>query len=141
MKSVFADIRSLPTEPTAALPRGQIQTPKKPIAFGASARHSRRKKLLTPTSQYQEMSCQECLTGNAASVDFSRYERRACCDRVVLLSAKPPRLNQQASANPGAHLDASPPCQNSQSSPFRHHHLPAPRRHAPAVRMFPISIL
>jgi hypothetical protein len=50
MKFAFADIRSRYTELTAAQARGPIQTRKKTTAFGASAKHSMRKKLLTLAS-------------------------------------------------------------------------------------------
>jgi hypothetical protein len=56
MRYAFADIPSPPTGLTAALPRSQIQTPKKPIAFCASAKPSRRRRLLTPASQCQGVS-------------------------------------------------------------------------------------
>jgi len=46
-KCAFAGIRNRYTEHTAARARGPIQTPRKPIAFGASARHSKNPKLLT----------------------------------------------------------------------------------------------
>ena len=48
MKYAFADIRSRFTEPTAARARGRIQTLRRPIAFGASAKRSKQEKLLTP---------------------------------------------------------------------------------------------
>jgi hypothetical protein len=48
---VFVDIRSPTTGLTAALARSPIQTSKNPAAFGASAKHSRRKKLLAPASR------------------------------------------------------------------------------------------
>jgi hypothetical protein len=47
MKFSFAVIRSRCTELTAATARIPIRTPKKKTAFGASAKHSKRKKLLT----------------------------------------------------------------------------------------------
>ena len=50
MKFACADIRSRYTEPTVATPRSPIQTPKKPTAFGVSAKHSKSEKLLTPVS-------------------------------------------------------------------------------------------
>jgi hypothetical protein len=49
-KFAFADIRSRCIEPTAAMAGGPIQTPKKPTAFGVSAKHSKSEKLLTPVS-------------------------------------------------------------------------------------------
>ena len=45
-----ADIRSRCIEPTAATDGGPIRTPKKPTAFGVSAKHSKSEKLLTPVS-------------------------------------------------------------------------------------------
>jgi hypothetical protein len=50
MKCAFADIRNRYTELTAARARDQTQTPKKLSPFGASAKHSKRKKLLTLAS-------------------------------------------------------------------------------------------
>jgi hypothetical protein len=50
MKCAFADICNRYTELMDARARGPIQTPKKPTAFGASAKHSKRKKLLTLAS-------------------------------------------------------------------------------------------
>ncbi len=50
MKFAFAGIRSRCTELMAARAPGPIQTQKKPTAFGASAKHSKRKKLLTLAS-------------------------------------------------------------------------------------------
>ena len=47
MKFAFADIRNRYTELMAARARGPIQTQEKLTAFGASAKHSKRKKLLT----------------------------------------------------------------------------------------------
>jgi hypothetical protein len=52
MKCAFADIRNRYTELTAARAPGRIQTRKKPTAFGASAKNSKRKKLLTLASPY-----------------------------------------------------------------------------------------
>jgi hypothetical protein len=53
-KHAFADILSRYTEPTAAPARVPIQTPKSSIVFGASAKHSKKNKLLellVPASQ------------------------------------------------------------------------------------------
>jgi hypothetical protein len=50
MKCVFADTRNHYTELTAARARGPIQTQRKLTAFGASAKHSKGKKLLTLAS-------------------------------------------------------------------------------------------
>jgi hypothetical protein len=55
MKCAFADIRNRYTELMAARARGPIQTPKKLTAFGASAKHSKRKKLLTLASHYWQI--------------------------------------------------------------------------------------
>jgi len=50
VKCAFAGIRNRYTRFTPALARVPIQTPKKPTAFGASAEHSKRRRLLTPHS-------------------------------------------------------------------------------------------
>ena len=50
MKCAFADIRNRYTELTAARARDRTQTQKKLTPFGASAKHSKRKKLLTLAS-------------------------------------------------------------------------------------------
>ena len=50
MKRAFADIRNRYTELTAARARDRTQTQKKLTPFGASAKHSKRKKLLTLAS-------------------------------------------------------------------------------------------
>jgi hypothetical protein len=56
-KCAFAGIRNRYTEHTAARARGPIQTPRKPIAFGASARHSRNPKLPTVSPQSDKCGC------------------------------------------------------------------------------------
>jgi hypothetical protein len=48
MKYAFAGTRSRFTEPTAARAHGRIRTPRRPTVFGASAKRSKRTKLLTP---------------------------------------------------------------------------------------------
>jgi hypothetical protein len=54
LKYAFADIRNRHIERTAASPCGLIQTPKKPTAFRASAKHFKRKKLPMPDSELNE---------------------------------------------------------------------------------------
>jgi hypothetical protein len=53
MNYAFADIHGPSTEPTAALPIDQILTLRNPSEFGASAKHSRRERLLALASPYQ----------------------------------------------------------------------------------------
>jgi len=50
MKFAFADTRSPCTEVTAVTARYLIQTLRKPNGLGVSAKHSKREKLLTPSS-------------------------------------------------------------------------------------------
>jgi hypothetical protein len=56
MKYASADTRSRSTGPTAATPRSATQTPKKPTAFGVSAKDSKSGKLLTLVSCFEWVS-------------------------------------------------------------------------------------
>jgi hypothetical protein len=48
MKYAFAGTRCRSTEATPARVHGQIETPRRPTDFDASAKRSKREKLLTP---------------------------------------------------------------------------------------------
>jgi hypothetical protein len=80
MKYAFAAIRNRHTERTAAPPCGPIQIPRKPIAFRAHARHSKRKEPLTPASESNE-------TAGALQPEFD--SKRAVTSAFVFWVSQP----------------------------------------------------